>query len=134
MWHRLTAATLVLAGLAGVAGPGPASAHHSFAVFFQTSRSISVTGVVTAVEFSNPHGLIHLSVTRPDGALETWTAETNSPSILVRRGWSKDTLKPGDKVTVKGWPARNGARYLRMQNAYWVDGRMIGKAFDPNAD
>ena len=70
----------------------------------------------------------------PDGAVETWTAETNSPSILVRRGWSKDTLKPGDKVTVKGWPARNGARYLRMQNAYWADGRMIGKLFDPNAD
>lgn len=131
MWHRAVAAALVIAALAGSSS---ASAHHSFAVFFQTSRSISVTGVVTAVEFSNPHGLIHLTVTRPDGALETWTAETNSPSILVRRGWSKGTLKPGDKVTVKGWPARNGARYLRMQNAYWADGRMIGKPFDPNAD
>lgn len=131
MWHRAAAAALAIAGLAGSSF---ASAHHSFAVFFQTSRSISVTGVVTAVEFSNPHGLIHLSVTRADGTLETWTAETNSPSILVRRGWSKETLKLGDKVTVKGWPARNGARYLRMQNAYWADGRMIGKPFDPNAD
>lgn len=131
MWHRALAAALVIAA---VAGSGPASAHHSFAVFFQTSRSISVTGVVTAVEFSNPHGLIHLTVKRPDGTLETWTAETNSPSILARRGWSKDTLKPGETVTVKGWPARNGARYLRMQSAYWADGRLIGKPFNPNAD
>ncbi|MGH8220223.1 MAG: DUF6152 family protein [Steroidobacteraceae bacterium] len=131
MWHRAVAAALLIAGLAG---SGLASAHHSFAVFFQTSRSISVTGIVTAVEFSNPHGLIHLTVTRPDGTHESWTAETNSPSILVRRGWSKHTLKLGDKITVRGWPARNGARYLRMQNAYRADGRMIGKPIDPNAD
>ncbi|HXS28722.1 MAG TPA: DUF6152 family protein [Steroidobacteraceae bacterium] len=131
MWHRAVAAALVIAALAV---SSPAFAHHSFAVFFQTSRSISVTGVVTAIEFSNPHGLIHLTVTKPDGTLETWTAETNSPSILVRRGWSKNTLKIGERVTLKGWPARDGARYLRMQNAYRADGRMIGKPFDPNAD
>jgi hypothetical protein len=131
MGQRAASAALIIAGLAQC---GLACAHHSFAVFFQTSRSISVTGVVTAVEFANPHGLIHLTVTRPDGTLENWTAETNSPSILVRRGWSKDTLKIGEKVTVRGWPARNGARYLRMQNAYTPDGRMIGKPFDPNAD
>ena len=130
MRHRAAAAIL---GIAGVLGSGLAAAHHSFAVFFQTSRTISVTGVVTAVEFSNPHGLIHLSVLKPDGTLESWTAETNSPSILVRRGWSKNTLRPGEKVTVQGWPARNGARYLRMQNAF-RDGHMIGKRFDPNAD
>ncbi len=131
MWHRAAAAAL---GVAILAGSGLASAHHSFAVFFQTNKSISVTGVVTAVEFSNPHGLIHLNVTKPDGTLETWTAETNSPSILVRRGWSKDTLKLGEKVTIRGWPARDGARYVRMQNAYRADGRMIGKPFDPTAD
>lgn len=131
MWNRAAAAVL---GLAGVLGPRIAPAHHSFAVFFQTSKSISVTGVVTAVEFSNPHGLIHLVVTKPDGTVETWTAETNSPSILARRGWSKTTLKIGERVTVKGWPARDGARYLRMQNAYGADGRMIGRPFDPNAD
>lgn len=130
---RLRAAAVTLA-IAGAVSSGLALAHHSFAVFFQTSRSISVTGVVTAVEFSNPHGLIHLEVAKPDGTREAWTAETNSPSILVRRGWSKDTLKPGEKVTIQGWPARNGAKYLRMQNAFRADGTMIGKAFDPNED
>lgn len=129
MWHRAAAAVL---GIAGVLASGAAPAHHSFAVFFQTSRTISVTGVVTAVEFSNPHGLIHLTVAGPDGT-ETWTAETNSPSILARRGWSKHTLKPGEKVTVEGWPARNGARYLRMQRAF-RDGKLIGRPLDPNAD
>jgi hypothetical protein len=130
MWHRAAAAVL---GIAGVLAAGAAPAHHSFAVFFQTSRTISVTGVVTAVEFSNPHGLIHLTVTRPGGATETWTAETNSPSILARRGWSKTTVKPGETVTVEGWPARNGARYLRMRRAF-RGGKLIGKPLDPNAD
>jgi hypothetical protein len=96
---------------------GSARAHHSFAVFFQTDKTIAVTGVVTEFQFKNPHGLIRLTVTRPDGGVEEWTAETNSPSILARRGWDKQTLKPGEKVTVQGWPARNGTRYLRMQSA-----------------
>lgn len=130
MRHRAAAVVL---GIAGLLASGIVPAHHSFAVFFQTSRTISVTGVVTAVEFSNPHGLIHLTVTKPDGTTETWTAETNSPSILERRGWSKHTLKPGETVTVQGWPARNGARYLRMQKAF-RDGKLIGKPLDPNAD
>ncbi|MGH8258485.1 MAG: DUF6152 family protein [Steroidobacteraceae bacterium] len=129
MRHRAAAVLCI----ASVLGSGLAAAHHSFAVFFQTSRTVSVTGIVTAVEFSNPHGLIHLNVMRPDGTLETWTAETNSPSILVRRGWSKNTLKLGETVTVQGWPARDGARYLRMQRAF-RGGKLIGKPFDPNAD
>lgn len=131
MWLRIAAALL---GIMSLVGSGPASAHHSFAVFFQTDKTVSVTGVVTQIEFSNPHGLIRLNVTKPDGSTESWTAETNSPSILVRRGWTKDTVKPGEKVTIQGWPARNGSRYLRMQKAYRADGQLIGKPFDPNAD
>jgi hypothetical protein len=131
MWLRIAAA---LVGISGLVGPGLASAHHSFAVFFQTDKTISVTGVVTQIEFSNPHGLIRLNVAKPDGTTETWTAETNSPSILVRRGWTKDTVKPGEKVTIQGWPARNGSRYLRMQKAFRADGQLIGKPFEPNAD
>lgn len=111
----------------------PALAHHSFAVFFQTDKTIEVTGLVTEFQFSNPHGLIRLTVKRPDGATETWTAETNSPSILTRRGWSKDTLQTGETITVRGWPARNGARYLRMQNAL-RNGQLIGKPYGSTED
>jgi hypothetical protein len=114
--------------------PTAAFAHHSFAVFFQTDKVIEVKGVVTEFQFSNPHGLIRLDVMGKDGAKEVWACETNSPSILVRRGWTKESLKPGDKVTVAGWPARNGARYLRMQKVTRDNGEVIGRPFDPNAD
>jgi hypothetical protein len=111
-----------------------AAAHHSFAVFFQTDKIVAVTGAVTEFRFSNPHGLIRLEVTARDGSTEVWTAETNSPSILVRRGWSKTTLTPGEKVTIEGWPARDGSRYLRMQKVTRANGEVIGKPFEPNAD
>jgi len=112
----------------------PAEAHHSFAVFFQTDKTIAVTGTVTEFQFKNPHGLIRLTVKRPDGATEVWTAETNSPSILAMRGWDKQTLKPGETVTIQGWPARSGARYLRMKDALRADGTRIGKPFNSNED
>jgi hypothetical protein len=112
---------------------GPLAAHHSFAVFFQTDKVISVTGTVTEFQFKNPHGLVRLTIPRADGTSEVWTAETNSPSILVRRGWTKETLQPGETVTIQGWPARNGAHYMRMQNAL-RGGQIIGKPFNPNED
>ncbi len=111
-----------------------AGAHHSFAVFFQTDKTVAVTGKVTEFQFKNPHGLIRLTVSKPDGSTEEWTAETNSPSILTRRGWSKDALKAGETITVKGWPARNGSHYLRMQSALRANGQPIGKAIDPNEE
>ncbi|HXA93603.1 MAG TPA: DUF6152 family protein [Steroidobacteraceae bacterium] len=116
------------------ASAGAAFAHHSFAVFFETDRTISVDGVVTEFRFSNPHGLVRLNVTAKDGSIEVWTAETNSPSILVRRGWTRDSLKPGEHVTVQGWPARSGARYLRMLKVIRENGQVIGKPFDPNQE
>ena len=111
----------------------PVQAHHSFAVFFQTDKTIELTGVVTQFEFKNPHGLIRLTVKRADGGTEVWNAETNSPSILARRGWTKDTLQLGETITIQGWPARNGSRYVRMQNAL-RNGQMIGKPFGSNED
>jgi len=125
------ALALSVAGLLASIG---AQAHHSFAVFFQTDKTISVTGVVTEFEFKNPHGLIKLTVTDKNGGTEVWTAETNSPSILVRRGWSKTSISPGEKVTIEGWPARNGSRYLRMQRALRANGQLIGQPFGQNED
>jgi hypothetical protein len=80
---------------AGAFAAGQAYSHHSFAVFFQTDKTIAVTGVVTEFRFSNPHGLIRLNVATQDGGTESWSAETNSPSILTRRGWTKESIKPG---------------------------------------
>jgi Family of unknown function (DUF6152) len=104
-----------------------AMAHHSFAVFFNTDdKVVNVTGVVKEFHFSNPHGVITLAV--PEGAGTTlWRAETNSPSILRRRGWTPESLHAGDKVTITGWPARDGTQYLRMQSAHRSDGSLVGQ-------
>jgi hypothetical protein len=104
----------------------PVAAHHSFAVFFDEARNVTITGVVQEFQFRNPHGLIRLDVKAADGSVQVWKAETNSPSILERRGWKRDSLKAGDAVTVEGWPARDGSNYLRMRAARHADGAAIG--------
>ncbi|HTC44644.1 MAG TPA: DUF6152 family protein [Steroidobacteraceae bacterium] len=108
-------------------GAGTAGAHHSFAVFFDTdAKLVSVTGVVRDFQFRNPHGVITLAV--PKGKEQiTWRAETNSPSILRRRGWATDSLHVGDTVTLEGWPARDGTRYMRLKSAHYSDGRAVGQ-------
>jgi Family of unknown function (DUF6152) len=104
----------------------PVLAHHSFAVFFDPDRNVSVTGVVQEFQFRNPHGLIRITVSKSDGTEETWKAETNSPSILERRGWTSSILKVGETITIQGWPARDGSHYLRVRAVRRADGSMVG--------
>jgi hypothetical protein len=111
-----------------LAAPGAALAHHSFAVFFDPEKSVTVTGVVTSFRFTNPHGLITLDVKKPDGSVEHWRAETNAPVILVRRGWTRDIIKPGETVTITGWPSRDGTTYMRLQGVKDADGKTVGTA------
>ena len=107
--------------------PVVALAHHSFAVFFDGQKSVTVTGVVTEYQFVNPHGLIKLNVKNDKGAIEEWKVETNSPSILRRRGWAPDSLKAGETVTIEGWPGRNDMHYARLRAAKRANGEPIGK-------
>jgi hypothetical protein len=106
----------------------PVLAHHSFAVFFDQDRTVSVTGVVEEFQFRNPHGLIRLTVKKAGGGTETWKAETNSPSILERRGWTHDIIKAGETITIDGWPSRDGAHYMRMRAVRRADGKPVGSA------
>ena len=105
-----------------------ASAHHSFAVFFDATKDISITGKVTQFRFTNPHGLVVLDVTDAQGHVREWRAETNSPSVLVRRGWTRDAIKPGDTITIEGWPSRDGKPYIRLRRALRPDGSLVGTA------
>ncbi len=106
---------------------GAARAHHSFAVFFDSEKTVAVTGTVVDFQFRNPHGLIRIKFTDKSGKEQVWKAETNSPSILERRGWARDTLKPGETITMDGWPARDGSNYLRLRTAKRADGTVIGR-------
>jgi hypothetical protein len=116
-----------------IAGGG-VYAHHSFAVFFDEGKTVSVTGAVTEFQFKNPHGVIKLIEEDKTGATKDWKVESNSPSILKRRGWKADSLKPGEIITVEGWPARDGSRYLRMRAVTRANGEVIGKPVDFSAD
>lgn len=125
---RLAVSTTAWLALLALTASGPASAHHSFAVFFNTQTQLrKVTGVVKDFHFTNPHGVITLAVR--EGRHEViWRAETNSPSVLRRRGWSPDVLHIGETITVEGWPARDGSRYMRLRAAQRANGAPIGGA------
>ena len=117
-----------LLGLVACAAAPAALAHHSFAVFFDADKSVSISGKVTAFRFTNPHGTIVLAVSDAQGRTSEWRAETNAPVVLQRRGWSRTSVKPGDMITVEGWPARDGKPYLRLRRAVHADGRLVGTA------
>jgi hypothetical protein len=130
--RRVLPAVLLLG--AGLVMTGLATAHHSFAVFFDPDKTVTVTGTVTEFQFRNPHGEITLDVKADKGRSEVWQIETNSPGVLRRRGWSKDSLKPGETVTIQGWASRDGKRYLRLLKATRADGTVIGVPFDPTKE
>ena len=111
-----------------------ASAHHSFAAFFDHEKSVSVHGKVTQFHFANPHGIIAIEVTNADGSKSIWKGETNSPSMMTRRGWTRDSIKVGDTVTIDGWPARDGAPYVRIRELRGPDGKPIGTASDLSSE
>jgi hypothetical protein len=129
MTHRSNSlAAPLLAGTLLVLGATSAQAHHSFAVFFSSDQDVmSVAGTVKTYRFTNPHGLIEIVAKTKDGAEEEWKIETNSPSVLVRRGWSKESLKPGEVITVRGWRARDGSNYMRLRDVRRADGSPVGK-------
>jgi hypothetical protein len=118
---------LMVAGALAVVAP-VAQAHHSFAVYFDPAKNVSVTGRVTAFRFTNPHGMIALDVTGTDGRVTEWRAETNAPVVLVRRGWTKDVIKAGDTITIEGWASRDGRPYMRLRRALDASGKLIGSA------
>ena len=84
-------------------------AHHAFSSVFDPATSTQVIGTVTKVDWLNPHVWFYIDVTNEDGKVENWGFEMGSPNTLVRRGWSHDSLKPGEIVIVNGALARDGS-------------------------
>jgi hypothetical protein len=86
--------------------PAQASAHHSFAAEFDINQPFEVTGAVTLVEWTAPHGRLYVDVEDEDGEIVNYNFELTSPPVLMRQGWSKNDLQPGDRVVVSGHRAR----------------------------
>ncbi|MGE5721702.1 MAG: DUF6152 family protein [Sphingomonadales bacterium] len=96
-----------LAPVAALAFAAPAAAHHSFAMFDMT-KTVTVNGTIVEFKWTNPHAWMHVDIADPAGKVSTWAIEMTSPNNLVRSGWRRSSLKPGDKVSVQIHPLRNG--------------------------
>ena len=120
--RRIRAGALVGVSLAAAT----AAAHHSAALFYDLKGHAEVTGTVIEFRFANPHAVLKLDVVGEDGETQHWTAETTSPSILRRRGWSQESFEPGEKVRIEGLPSVDGSYLIRIQRAFREDGSEIG--------
>jgi hypothetical protein len=110
-----------------------ASAHHSFAAF-NTNTEKTISGTVKQVDWTNPHTWIWVDVANSQGSVDTFGFEGMSPNYLARRGWSKSTLKPGDKITVTFRPMKDGSNGGMFMNAKRPTGEvlsMTGQPIDP---
>jgi hypothetical protein len=110
-----------------------ASAHHSFAAF-NTNTEKTISGTVKQVDWTNPHTWIWVDVANSQGSVDTFAFEGMSPNYLARRGWSKSTLKPGDKITVTFRPMKDGSNGGMFMNAKRPTGEvlsMTGQPIDP---
>jgi hypothetical protein len=123
-------------------GAVPAVAHHSVWAEFDNDQALEMRGRFLEMDWVNPHSWVHFEVTLPDGSTAAWAAETPPPNQLIRIGWSRNDLKAGDEILVRGFAARNGTRRLWAQNVAIVaqDGQELAEPrtvlalFDPNPE
>jgi hypothetical protein len=127
--HRI----VLTAAFAGVLTFNSVSAHHSFAAEFDHNKPVTLEGTVTKVEWQNPHTRVYLDVADPAGAVVAWELELGSPNGLIRAGWSRHTLQGGEKITVKGFLAKDGS-HLANASSIYQDGKLILSETTPGGE
>jgi DNA/RNA endonuclease YhcR with UshA esterase domain len=122
----VNAAPLRASLIAGLLLVSSTAAHHSAPVFYKIDQRVTISGTVTDFRFANPHAILKLDVVAENGETQHWTAETTSPSILRRRGWSQQSFVPGEIVKLEGMPSVDGSYLVRIVRAFRADGTEIG--------
>jgi hypothetical protein len=106
----------------------PVVAHHSFAVEYDVAKPVEGTGVISKVEWTNPHMRVYVDVTDANGVVTTWNLELGSPNSVVRRGWTRKDIKPGDKISFKGYGGRTVLTRSVADSIMLPDGRSFSGA------
>ncbi len=104
-----TTLAVCLAAVGMFLSAGPAFAHHAFTAEFDDTKPLKLTGTVTKFEWTNPHAWFYIDVKDSSGAVTNWGFEMNSPNMLLRNGWTRNTLKAGDVISVEAFQARDGS-------------------------
>ncbi len=110
----------------------PVLAHHSFAAQYDRSKPNTITGPVTKIEWINPHARFYIDVKDDRGSFVRWEVELGAPAQLMRRGWTRNSLKVGDSVSVSGFLAKDGSNLTNAQTVTLSDGRKVfaGSSFE----
>ena len=116
----------VLAGAGWLVAGWPVYAHHSGAAEFDSNKKIDLSGVVTKVEWTNPHAHFYLDVKDSSGSVANWNLELASPNMLIRNGWKRTSLKPGDAVTVNAARAKDATNTGSATSITFPDGHKLG--------
>jgi len=119
LWSRLILALFVLAASV------PMEAHHSFAAEYDTAKPITLSGVVTRIDWSNPHVYIYLAVKGDDGQVVNWALEGHPPNTLRRTGWHQGSLKENDAISVTGWRSKDGSNRIAGREVTLPDGNKL---------
>ena len=117
-------AVLASALMIGMAA-GPVAAHHSFAAEFDANNPVTLHGTITKLEWINPHSWLHVDVKNSDGTTTPWMIEGATPNTLLRRGFTRDTVKAGTEITIVGYRAKSGANRANGRDLILADGSRL---------
>jgi hypothetical protein len=103
----------------------PAFSHHSFMSEYDLNKPITLNGVVTRFVWANPHALFNIDVSDRNGRVTNWTLETACPNALLNRGWSRSSLKAGDRITVEAYASKKGTRLAATRAVILASGQRL---------